>query len=55
MRIPTQTRILLVDDHETMRDGLRVVLDRESELEVLAMRRTAPLPCGSPGSSGRTS
>ena len=35
MRNPMQTRVLLVDGHEIMRDGLRVVLERESDLEVV--------------------
>ena len=35
MRNPMQTRVLLFDDHEIMRDGLRVVLERESDLEVV--------------------
>ena len=35
MTNPMQTRVVLVDDHEIMRDGLRVVLERESDLEVV--------------------
>jgi DNA-binding NarL/FixJ family response regulator len=46
-----KTRILLVDDHKIMRDGLRAILEKESDLEVVgeaasgreAVRRTAEL------------
>ncbi len=31
----TQTRVLLVDDHEIMRDGLREVLERSGDFEVV--------------------
>ena len=31
----TQTRIMLVDDHEIMRDGLREVLNRQGDFEVI--------------------
>ena len=30
------TRILLADDHELMREGIRAILERESDLEVVA-------------------
>lgn len=35
MTTTKQVRILLVDDHEIMRDGLREVLDSEDDLEVV--------------------
>ena len=35
MTTTKQVRILLVDDHEIMRDGLREVLDSEADLEVV--------------------
>jgi DNA-binding NarL/FixJ family response regulator len=46
-----KTRILLVDDHQMMRDGLRVLLEAQSDLEVvgeadngrLAVERAAQL------------
>lgn len=34
--MPTTTRILLVDDHEIVRDGLRLLLGRQPDLEVVA-------------------
>jgi DNA-binding NarL/FixJ family response regulator len=36
MPIPLVTRILVADDHEIVRRGLRLVMDRESDLEVVA-------------------
>ncbi|HEX2112242.1 MAG TPA: response regulator transcription factor [Gaiellaceae bacterium] len=36
MPIPLKTRILLADDHAVVRRGLRLVLDGESDLEVVA-------------------
>jgi DNA-binding NarL/FixJ family response regulator len=35
--VPLKTRILLADDHEVVRDGLRLVLDSEPDLEVVAV------------------
>lgn len=35
------TRILLVDDHDMVREGLRAWLDREPDLDVVAEARTA--------------
>ena len=32
----SRLRILLVDDHETVRQGLKLLIDRESDLEVVA-------------------
>jgi YesN/AraC family two-component response regulator len=29
-------RVLLVDDHETVREGLRLLLDSQSDMEVVA-------------------
>jgi DNA-binding NarL/FixJ family response regulator len=34
--VPLKTRILLADDHEVVRDGLRLVLDSAPDLEVVA-------------------
>ena len=36
MPVPLKTRILLADDHEVVRDGLRMVLDAQPDLEVIA-------------------
>ena len=36
MATPLKTRILLADDHEMVRRGLRLVLDAEADLEVVA-------------------
>ncbi len=36
MSIPLKTRILLADDHALVRQGLRVVIDAEPDLEVVA-------------------
>ncbi len=36
MTVPLKTRILLADDHTMVRRGLRLVLDREPDLEVVA-------------------
>ena len=36
MTVPLKTRILLADDHEVVRSGLRMVLDSAPDLEVVA-------------------
>jgi DNA-binding NarL/FixJ family response regulator len=36
MPVPLKTRILLADDHAVVRDGLRMVLDAQPDLEVVA-------------------
>jgi DNA-binding NarL/FixJ family response regulator len=36
MTVPLKTRILLADDHSMVRRGLRMVLDAEPDLEVVA-------------------
>ena len=36
MTVPLKTRILLADDHEVVRGGLRMVLDAAPDLEVVA-------------------
>ncbi len=36
MATPLKTRVLLADDHEVVRSGLRAVLDAESDIEVVA-------------------
>ena len=36
MTVPLKTRILLADDHALVRQGLRLILDREPDLEVVA-------------------
>src|SRR5215813_5652728 len=36
MPIPLVTRILVADDHEIVRRGLKLVMDREPDLEVVA-------------------
>ena len=33
---PLKTRVLLADDHELVRSGLRLVLDSEPDIEVVA-------------------
>ena len=34
--VPLKTRVLLADDHAVVRRGLRLVLDTEPDLEVVA-------------------
>jgi DNA-binding NarL/FixJ family response regulator len=36
MTVPLKTRVLLADDHEVVRDGLRMVLDAVADIEVVA-------------------
>src|ERR1700733_7740504 len=36
MTTPLRTRVLLADDHEVVRSGLRTVLDREADMHVVA-------------------
>jgi DNA-binding NarL/FixJ family response regulator len=36
MTVPLKTRILLADDHELVRDGIRLLLDAQPDLEVVA-------------------
>ena len=36
MTMPLKTRVLLADDHEVVRDGLRMVLDAVADIEVVA-------------------
>ncbi|MDQ3936855.1 MAG: response regulator transcription factor [Actinomycetota bacterium] len=36
MTVPLKTRILLADDHALVRQGLKLILDREPDLEVVA-------------------
>ena len=36
MTTPLKTKVLLADDHEVVRSGLRAVLDREADIEVVA-------------------
>ena len=36
MSVPLKTRVLLADDHEVVRDGLRMVLDAVADIEVVA-------------------
>jgi DNA-binding NarL/FixJ family response regulator len=36
MTTPLRTRVLLADDHAVVRSGLRAVLDREADIEVVA-------------------
>ena len=38
MTVPLKTRILLADDHEVVRNGLRMVLDSAPDLEVGAVQ-----------------
>ena len=33
-RVNRRLRILLVEDHETVRQGLKLLIDRETDLEV---------------------
>ena len=42
--VPLKTRILLADDHAIVRRGLRLILDAEPDLEVVAEAATAPRP-----------
>jgi DNA-binding NarL/FixJ family response regulator len=39
---PLKTRVLLADDHEVVRSGLRAVLDKEADIEVVAEARDGP-------------
>ena len=41
-------RILLADDHTVMRNGLRLLLERQPNLSVVAKRPTAARPCAWP-------
>lgn len=36
MPTPLKTRVLLADDHELVRSGLRLVLDAQPDIEVVA-------------------
>ena len=36
MTIPLRTRVLLADDHAVVRSGVRAVLDRETDMRVVA-------------------
>ena len=36
MTVPLKTRVLLADDHQVVRDGLRMVLDAVADIEVVA-------------------
>ena len=40
--MPQPTRILLADDHALVRHGLRMILDAEPDLTVVAEAATAP-------------
>jgi DNA-binding NarL/FixJ family response regulator len=44
MTIPLKTRIVLADDHAVVRRGLRMVLDTEPDLEVVAEVGEGPRP-----------
>jgi hypothetical protein len=51
-------RVLLADDHAVVRRGLRLVLESEPDLRVVAEAATAPMRCGwgsSPTSTSRCS
>ena len=48
-------RVLLVDDEELVRFGLRTVLESVGGFRSSARRGTAPRRCGPPASCGRTS
>jgi DNA-binding NarL/FixJ family response regulator len=41
MTAPARLRLLVLDDHEVVRDGLVAMLERERDLEVVASARTA--------------
>ena len=57
MTVPLKARVLLADDHAMVRRGLRLILDAEPDLEVvaeagdgaeaveLALARTSTWPC----------
>ncbi len=36
MSVPKQTRVLLADDHTIVRQGLRSILEREPDIEIVA-------------------
>ena len=36
MPVPLRSRILLADDHELVRSGLKLILDSQPDLEVVA-------------------
>jgi DNA-binding NarL/FixJ family response regulator len=42
MVTPLKTRVLLADDHAVVRSGLRAVLDREADIEVVAEAADGP-------------
>ena len=43
--VPLVTRILLADDHTLVREGLRMVLDAQPDLQVVAEAGDGPRPC----------
>ncbi len=42
MNIPGTTKILIVDDHELIREGLKKVIRRQADLQVVGEARSAP-------------
>ena len=51
---PRPIRVLLVDDHSVVREGLRLMLDLSGEFQVVGQARTARRRCGPPRSCPRT-
>jgi hypothetical protein len=51
----TPLRLLLVDDHSIVREGLRALLDDEESLQIVGRRRTVPRHSRSRDSCGLTS
>ena len=52
---PMPTRIVLVDDHAIMRQGLRAVLEREADLHVVGVAGTPADAVAAVAWRGRTS
>ena len=49
-------RVLIADDQAMVREGLRMILDAQDDIEVVGRGRRRPgRPCGPRPSTGRTS
>ena len=47
--------VVLADDEQMVRSGLRLILESEDDIEVVGRRATAPRPWSSRGAWTRTS
>ena len=54
MTAPTPARVMLVDDHSIMRDGLQEVLERSGEFEVVGQAGDGVAAVEPPRVSGPT-